>query len=492
MLDDRLQKMIIKDHQLVQLKGEREPHALQIEHSEEYRKPFMPKLEKVVLEHAQEHIFNSSQVKKLKEEFTSTIEVKFKQFPFCCEHHEKLLNKKEFSALDYQKEYKKVVEKALYLYAHYVHYIGTNDWERKIIEYYEYVVCSLGKFPAECGETYGIKELKLYFYRFIIEVEHIDKPYEKYKDRSKAFGDIIDERDKKEELLNKQYPESYKELSKTYTKWKQSIPFDYTLLSHLKKDFPDQFAFYNYKRRFNQYLQIEFIDLILPTKENLIQLLVQLTKSIISSYDFESLYKRDEINIHQVKELDLYFKEHKIEQQELLENYHKQEVEYTRILKTWMKNEIKLVTRIKQYENSMKQVQNQQTFQPPKVKVFEFKDFNINQERISDLRNGLELKNFIAKYQTQPFRKIFSGGAHSDIEPVKWKGTMAELSYFIKRLHNHYKLIKDTKRKHWKMAVNLFVDEKRRPFKVEKLRNQKPPARATLINKLLQDCKDNV
>lgn len=71
------------------------------------------------------------------------------------------------------------------------------------------------------------------------------------------------------------------------------------------------------------------------------------------------------------------------------------------------------------------------------------------------------------------FRKIFNNTLPSI--PITWSGTITELYYFVKCLHD-LELITDLKKDKWKITSQLFVDSKGDHFVWTKFRGLKTPA----------------
>ena len=105
---------------------------------------------------------------------------------------------------------------------------------------------------------------------------------------------------------------------------------------------------------------------------------------------------------------------------------------------------------------------------------FKYKQLIKNQDKITDLCSSLKYNNLISQDTTIPnFRKVFS---NSEIKtPVVWTGTISELFYFIKLIHNDLQLVEDLKQKHWEVTCLCFVDENGNSFDRAKFRSLKKP-----------------
>src|SRR5690606_32725584 len=82
---------------------------------------------------------------------------------------------------------------------------------------------------------------------------------------------------------------------------------------------------------------------------------------------------------------------------------------------------------------------------------FFYKQYNKNPEKLVDLWDSLKLNNFISTDTPLPtFKKIFSGTEINN--PVKWKGKISELYYFIKLIYTDFKLVENLKQKQWQVT----------------------------------------
>jgi len=115
----------------------------------------------------------------------------------------------------------------------------------------------------------------------------------------------------------------------------------------------------------------------------------------------------------------------------------------------------------------------------PKIKdipynSFSYKQLNTAQEKISDLCSSLKFNNLIRQDTTVPnFKRVFSNAEIKN--PVVWTGTISELFYFIKLIHNDLQLVENLKQKQWEVTCQCFVDADGNPFDKSKFRSQKKP-----------------
>lgn len=114
---------------------------------------------------------------------------------------------------------------------------------------------------------------------------------------------------------------------------------------------------------------------------------------------------------------------------------------------------------------------------PPAVNSFHsftYKQINTNPEKISDLCSSLKFNKLISQDTTVPnFKRVFT---NSEIKtPIVWTGTISELFYFIKLIHNDLELVENLKQKQWEVTCQCFVDAEGNPFDRSKFRSQKKP-----------------
>ncbi|GAB4406645.1 MAG: hypothetical protein OHK0053_32950 [Microscillaceae bacterium] len=114
---------------------------------------------------------------------------------------------------------------------------------------------------------------------------------------------------------------------------------------------------------------------------------------------------------------------------------------------------------------------------PPTVNSFHsfiYKQINTNPEKVSDLCSSLKFNNLISQDTTVPnFKRVFSNAEIKN--PIVWTGTISELFYFIKLIHNDLQLVENLKQKQWEVTCQCFVDAGGNPFDRSKFRSQKKP-----------------
>lgn len=118
----------------------------------------------------------------------------------------------------------------------------------------------------------------------------------------------------------------------------------------------------------------------------------------------------------------------------------------------------------------------------PSALSFKYINLSIGSENLTDLMNSLKRSALIHKDTSLAnFRSVFS---EREVEQkIIWTGNISELAYFIKTLHNTAKKVHDTKQKQWEITINCFELADGTELTKDKLRTQKAPARASIIEK---------
>lgn len=125
---------------------------------------------------------------------------------------------------------------------------------------------------------------------------------------------------------------------------------------------------------------------------------------------------------------------------------------------------------------------------PPPIKTkpsalsFKYKNNISGSVNLTDLMNSLKRSALIHQETLLGnFRSVFTD---KEIEQkIIWTGNISELAHFIKTLHNTAKKVEDTKQKQWEITINCFEMADGTELTKDKLRTQKAPARASIIEK---------
>lgn len=469
MFDPIVHKILQKKHFEIQINGI--PYVYNIGDDNEYRPPFTHKkveeVEKSEI-HKLELIPNyHKDYKKNLSHFKKQLE----NFPNCCKIHERFSKHSSYDESIYKDGHLFVLNKIYDCYHHFVFYISHDDWFDKIIDYYDYIKFSFGRLPVGCGLPYGLEEF-INGFVFLIQLKsHPLQVYQKYQERCDFLIKYIQEEfnslTKIEDLSQRK-----EDLNDIYKRWKDSVPLSYINSEETLINLPDIAAFYKLKPRINQYLKAGVGKLEYLSDEELKIFLMDTTKRMLLFYNPKELYKQGKLTFDDSKAAELILTKHRIIQQNLLEDIEGIELSYFDKIIKWIDNEIKNIKELSQYSglsnDNVKKLNS-------KVQTFYLIDFERKPEKLNALREMLEEK-YIAKNQAVAFRKIFSGKAIENLEPVVWKGGIESLNYFIKLIHNKYRIISNTKRKHFEITYNCFVNEKSKKFDRSKLSNQQLPS----------------
>lgn len=118
----------------------------------------------------------------------------------------------------------------------------------------------------------------------------------------------------------------------------------------------------------------------------------------------------------------------------------------------------------------------------PSALSFKYKNHISGSVNLTDLMNSLKRSALIHQDTLLGnFRSVFS---EKEIEQkIIWTGNISELAHFIKTLHNTAKKVEDTKQKQWDITINCFQLADGTELTKDKLRTQKAPAKAAIIEK---------
>lgn len=118
----------------------------------------------------------------------------------------------------------------------------------------------------------------------------------------------------------------------------------------------------------------------------------------------------------------------------------------------------------------------------PSALSFNYIDNAKGYQNITFLMDSLK-RNALIHQETKigNFRSVFSDRKVE--QKIIWTGNISELAHFIKTLHNTAKKVEDTKQKQWGITINCFQMADGSELSQDKLRTQKKPASAAIIEK---------
>lgn len=122
--------------------------------------------------------------------------------------------------------------------------------------------------------------------------------------------------------------------------------------------------------------------------------------------------------------------------------------------------------------------------QPQNLKSFEYIRIEKQPENIMYLFDDLKKGNFIFEdTKLNDFKKVFS--KKIIVEKIVWTGTISELNYFIKMLHNVQNKVVDLKKNHWKVAALCFTLPDKLAIDPKLLKVQKKPSKVEMLEKIV-------
>jgi DNA-directed RNA polymerase subunit L len=115
---------------------------------------------------------------------------------------------------------------------------------------------------------------------------------------------------------------------------------------------------------------------------------------------------------------------------------------------------------------------------------FTYKQLSKQPDDVINVFDGLKNSKFIADDSSKTdFKKIFSDKEIN--KPVVWTGTISDLHYFVKLIHNINKSVVDLKQHQWEVACKCFVRPDGSQFDRQQLKEQKKPkSTAALLEKI--------
>lgn len=139
---------------------------------------------------------------------------------------------------------------------------------------------------------------------------------------------------------------------------------------------------------------------------------------------------------------------------------------------------------INEYESKLNSTNKGRSKEVKSSKViplaYTYKNMPTNGSAVAGLFNSLKNSGFLTdKTDIKDFKNIFSNNKPE--RPIFWYGTLEELAYFVRLLHNDFSLIVRMPKDIWKVTAQLFLDEFEKPYIWTKFRGQKIPARAVQL-----------
>ncbi|WP_281777809.1 hypothetical protein [Croceibacter atlanticus] len=264
----------------------------------------------------------------------------FKDFPNCCERHKNLKKHSLFKRDDFKDLAKMVADKVIYTHHHILNNLDQDNWEEEIYNYLEYAVTSFGQTPENCGEPPALSWFMDYTKRMQLNHKLVGKDAQ-YKPRQEKVIDTITNFFKPKGKGKK----DFNLLLSTYDRWYKFFPFEIAMFANLKKHFSRTLPVLAEKPKTNPYLgtaKVEFLS-----QAQLLKNLSNITNHILLSIDTTQLLENEYITDSKKYAFDLKKKAHSLNQKTLLEKPTKNEKEYIKTIKAWLKNEKSFINEIK-------------------------------------------------------------------------------------------------------------------------------------------------
>ena len=237
--------------------------------------------------------------------------------------YQELAKRDWFEKEDFKYVVSQTIDKINYFIVAIKTFIDTENWYYEIIDYYDYLSNTFG--------THGIgyvpfqKAIQLYIKNMSFDEFEVTQ---KQRDRLLEYclkTSTEEEKDEKELNL----------LINTYKLWLNNLPkveYFESIIDQLPKGAPVAS-----KKRYNKYLGL--YKYTIRTKDELIDLLTEITKKILSQINTVELLNAGQIKDVTKTEIDLINQHHEMQQLSDLEQYDKGQMKYIKYLKVWLKNE---------------------------------------------------------------------------------------------------------------------------------------------------------
>ena len=254
----------------------------------------------------------------------------FEKFPNCCNQHKAMALKWWYNKANYSGVVEKIIKQLSYTEHHISKCINIDDWFKDITDYIEYNVLSFGH-PAIGSHLY------LHYVQHYINIET-----EISKDKKKRLIEFIE--------TNKNSPEEPNNtdlniLYDIYQKWLKIFPFEISFFAHLKAQFEKQLPILNGEPEVNKYTGLATAKI--HTKGSLIDVLINLTNSLITQINTTTLYEKGLLTEPKKIKLELVLNERKMKLKQGYVNSSQNEGQgYRKILKEWFADEKRFINEV--------------------------------------------------------------------------------------------------------------------------------------------------
>ncbi|XRE41968.1 hypothetical protein ACIVBQ_000172 [Tenacibaculum discolor] len=379
-------------------------------------------------------------------EILSNLNEWFDSFPNCCDKHKDLLKKKWFKKEIYVNIPNKVVNSVSFTNSFIEHSIQKDSWYKEITDYIDYSIDSFG-VPNVGVERY-FSAVKYWTKNSLVIPKEIEWKRNQLLD---YFDSLIEGKVKKNTDLNL--------LNSTFQNWIKFIP-EIPLFNNIKIAYKGKLPMnlFLYDGEYNRFTGLTKFKS--RTQSELIEILFNHTRKILSQLTSENIYKSLNITDKEKYEVQIVADKHKIEQLLLLENFSKKELKYIKVLKKWLKNEKEFIGGLKPIFDKI----TEQSFHSFLIQQIFF--FGQSLEKLNHLHNAFgeeEFRDYFLPHLTQISKnhittgETFNKNGKTDIliqdlnacnifiaECKLWKGS-SYLSSAINQLFERYVLWRDEK-----------------------------------------------
>lgn len=286
--------------------------------------------------------------KKLRIKLIKIINEKTQVFPLCCERHKKLIHFPHYQKSNYEGLEEQIADKIIFSHHHIINYIDTRDWYENITEYIQYAMESFGSFPAEfgCGFmlTYYVEVLSQLTIKIEDKLTSDKVSINELKIRINKISAFIDNQLQPVGSKSKSNTD-FNLLLSTYDKWYKTFPFDLSYFKPQKEKFQHNLPLFTNEFITNRYSGETFRKA--NTKENLIRILVDITRQLVTSINGLYLLNKGELNDTDSIAIELILKNRELQLSEMASQDNTERKQYIKILKKWFKEEQAFITAIK-------------------------------------------------------------------------------------------------------------------------------------------------
>lgn len=263
----------------------------------------------------------------------------FSTFPNCCDNHKNLITKEWFKKELYADIPMKVVTSISYTCSFINQNIGLDNWYKEITDFIDYAIESFG--TPNVGAERFINML-------IYWVENKLKLPKEFEWKRKQLLDFFKSTT---EVSNKDNTD-LNLLNSTFQNWIKFIP-EIPLFNNIKIAYKGKLPLnlFLYDGEYNRFTKLTKFKS--RTQSELIEILVEHTKKILSQLTSDDVYNSLKISEKEKYEIQIISEKHKIDQRLLLESFSKKEMKYIKVLKKWLENEKQLINKLKPIFNKL-------------------------------------------------------------------------------------------------------------------------------------------